>query len=73
MPTRDEKNVFSTLILTRADSLRTDCLDAMVSYCEEVGIEMEVAALLVNDVLKARLEEQYQELRYLPRSGKLPI
>ena len=73
MPTREEKNEFSELILARADFLNTDCLDAMVTYCEEIGLEMEVAATLVNEVLKARLHDQFMEMNYLEKSAKLPI
>jgi len=73
MATRDEKNDFSALILIRAEQYNTDCLDAMVTYCEEIGLEMEVAATLVNDVLKAKLEDAFADLNYIEKSGKLPI
>jgi len=73
MATRDEKDEFSTLILLRADRFNTDCLDAMVTYCEEIGLEMEVGATLVNEVLKARLHDEFMELNYLEKSSKLPI
>jgi hypothetical protein len=73
MPTRDEKNEFSEKILQRMEDLNTDCLDAMVTYCEEIGLEMEVAATLVNDILKAHLEDAFVELNYIERSGKLPL
>lgn len=73
MPTREEKNEFSELILTRSETLRTDCLDAMVTYCEEIGLEMEVAATLVNDVLKAKLHDEFMEMNYIEKSSKLPI
>jgi hypothetical protein len=73
MPTREEKNDFSEKILTRMHEYNTDCLDAMVTYCEEVGLEMEVAATLVNDLLKSHLEVAFADLNYLEKSGKLPI
>lgn len=73
MPTREEKNEFSEMILMRMHEQETDCLDAMVTYCEEVGLEMEVAATLVNDILKAHLEEAFAELNYLEKTSKLPI
>lgn len=73
MATREEKNLFSTIVLTRAESLNTDCMDAMITYCEEIGLEVEVAAGLVNDVLLSKLEEQAQELGYIEKSAKLPI
>ena len=73
MATREERNNFSNMILQRAENLNTDHLDAMVTYCDEMNIEVEVAAGLINDVLKTRLEEDAQELRYIPRSSRLPI
>lgn len=73
MATREEKNEFSEKIMLRMVELDTDCLDAIVTYCEEVGLEMEVAATLVNDELKAHLEDAFAELNYLEKSGKLPL
>jgi hypothetical protein len=73
MPTRDEKTAFSQLILLRMEENDTDCLDAIITYCEEVGLEMEVAATLVDDVLKSHLEEAFVKLNYLDGSGKLPL
>lgn len=73
MATREERNNFSNMILQRAETLKTDHLDAMVTYCDEMNLEVEVAAGLINDVLKTRLEEDAQEFRYLPRSARLPI
>lgn len=73
MATREERNNFSNMILQRAETLKTDHFDAMVTYCDEMNLEVEVAAALINDVLRTRLEEDAQEMRYLPRSARLPI
>lgn len=73
MPTREEKDAFSMLILTRASKLRTDHIDAIVTYCEEIGLEMEVAATLINDQLKAEIELEAEELKVIPKSGRLPL
>ena len=73
MPTREEKNEFSEKIMLRMQEMKTDCLDAMVTYCEEVGLEMEVAATLVNDILKEQLEDAFAELNYIHKSSKLPL
>lgn len=73
MATREEKNSFSNIILERAEVLGTDHLDAMVTYCEENDLEIEVAVTLVNEVLKSRIHLDAQELRYMPRSAQLPI
>jgi hypothetical protein len=73
MATKEEKDEFSTLMLSRADQYKIDCMECIVSYCEELGLEVETAASLVNDVLKARLEEEAMQLRYIQRSAKLPL
>jgi hypothetical protein len=73
MPTREEKDSFSIMILRRAKELRTDHIDAIVTYCEEIGLEMEVAATLINDDLKAEIELEAEVLRVIPKSGRLPI
>jgi hypothetical protein len=73
MATKDERDAFSTLILARADEYETNCMEAVVNYCEELGLEVESAATLVNDVLKSKLEEEAMVLRYIPRSAKLPL
>lgn len=73
MPTREEKNDFSEKIMLRMDEFNTDCLDAIVTYCEEEGLEMEVAATLVNDVLKELLQDAFADLNYLEKSSKLPL
>jgi hypothetical protein len=73
MANKDEKNDFSMIILSLAESRKTDCMDAIVTYCEEIGLEMEVAATLVNDVLKARLHDEAMELNYIEKSSKLPL
>ena len=73
MATKDEKNVFSTNVIHRAERNHIKCMEALIDYCEELNLEIESAALLVNDVLKSRLEEEAQLLHFLPRSAKLPI
>lgn len=73
MATKDEKNEFSEIILKRMRTLNTDCMDAIITYCEEIGLEPEVAASLVNDTLKAYISEHAEELNYLEKTSKLPL
>lgn len=74
MATREEKNTFSNIILERAQILSTDHLDAMVTYCEENDLEIEVASTLVNEVLKTRIQQDAQDLRYIAKTiTRLPI
>lgn len=73
MATREEKNMFSNIILERALTLSTDHLDAMVTYCEENDLEIEVACTLINEVLKSRIQQDAQDLRYMPKTSRLPL
>ena len=71
--TREEKNKFSMMIIELARKLNCDYMDAITTYCEQSNLEVEVAATLVNDTLKDLIETEAAELRYLPKSGKLPL
>ena len=56
-----------------ANSKQMLCIETITCYCADNNLEIEIAAELINDSLKARLELEAQELRYLPRSARLPI
>lgn len=58
--------------LTRDGS---DYLDAILHYCEKHDIEIESIARYIkkNVVLKARLQEEAEELNYLQKTARLPI
>ena len=71
--TREEKNKFSMMIIELARKLKCDHMDAITTYCDQSNLEVEVAATLVNETLKDLIESEAAELRYLPKSGKLPI
>lgn len=50
-------------------------MDAIVYYCEENNIEIEIFAKAIkgNDMLKAKLQLEAEDLNYLPKSATLPI
>lgn len=50
-------------------------MDAILLYCEENNVEIEVAASLINDNLKYQIQLEAEELHFLPKSNttKLPI
>ena len=58
--------------LTRDGS---DYLDAILHYCDKHDIEIESIARYIkkNVVLKARLQEEAEELNYLQKTARLPI
>jgi hypothetical protein len=74
MPTREEMVKFAKAI----DSLvaRTDYnyIEAIVEYCKETGLEIEVAATLINQNLKAKIENDAMDNNMLKEKGsRLPI
>ena len=50
-------------------------MDAIVYYCEENNVEVEIFAKAIkgNDMLKAKLQLEAESLNYLPKSATLPI
>jgi hypothetical protein len=73
MTTRDEKNNFSQMIEKRAIDQAISCMEAILDYCEESGLEPELAATLLNVTLKCKIEEEARDLRFLPKISKLPL
>ena len=73
MPTRDEMMKFAKAIEEMMQRHRCNHIDAIVEYCRETGLEIEVAASLVNSNLKSKIESDAQEMRMMPTVSKLPI
>jgi hypothetical protein len=73
MPTRDEMMKFAKAIEEMMRKHRCNHIDAIVEYCRETGLEIEVAASLVNSNLKSKIESDAQEMRMMPTVSKLPI
>jgi hypothetical protein len=73
MATKEEKLNFSLQIETLAATLGISYIEAITHHCEATGLEVEMAATLINDSLKSKIECEAQHLRYLPRASRLPI
>ena len=73
MATKEEKQNFSLQIETLAATLGISYIEAITHHCEATGLEVEMAATLINDSLKSKVECEAQQLRYLPRGSSLPI
>ena len=52
-----------------------DYLDAVVHYCEKNNIEIEAAASIIrsNIRIKAKLQDEAEELNFMPKRAKLPV
>ena len=73
MPTKNEISEFSMKVAELAEESNLSIMDAIVGYCEQTGMEIDVASTLVSSALKAKLREEAQELNLLKKSSKLPI
>jgi hypothetical protein len=74
MPTKDEMKRFSFAIDSMVANTDYTYLEAILEYCKDTGLELEVAATLINSNLKIKIESQAMELNLLKeKTNKLPI
>ena len=73
MPTKTEINEFSENIAKKTTELKCSHVEAIIYYCEETGMEIDVASSLISTALKAKIREEAQDLNLLKKSSKLPI
>jgi hypothetical protein len=74
MPTKDEMKKFAFTIDSMIANTNYTYLEAILQYCKDTGLELEVAASLVNSNLKTKIESQAMEKNMLKeKSSKLPI
>jgi len=66
---------FSTTIEEVVVEKRIPYMEAVVWYCERNNMEVEVAAKLLNAIIKAKIEVEATDLNFLtvPKGSKLPI
>lgn len=50
-------------------------IDAVLHFCETTGMEIESAAALIKSSakMKANIQNEAEDLNYLPKSAKLPL
>lgn len=74
MPTKDEMKKFAMAIEGMVANTDYTYLEAIVEYCKTTGLEVEVAATLVNATLKAKMQEQAERANLLKtKTSRLPI
>lgn len=75
MPSKDEMTTFSLSIETIVAKKNIPYMDAVLIYCEETGLEVELAAKLVSGALKSKIQIEAEDLHFLPKSNttKLPL
>jgi len=73
MATRDEIQSFSDMIIKLATEKRIEMMEAVCLYCEQTGLEIEVAATLLSQAIKSKIQEEATNLNLLKKEGRLPI
>jgi hypothetical protein len=75
MPTKDEMKRFAFAIDSLVANTDYTYLEAIVQYCKDSGMEVEVAASLINTALKTKIECQAMDNNQLKikSTNKLPI
>jgi len=74
MPTKDEMLKFAKDIEYMVVNTDYNYIEAIVEYCKQTGLEIEVAASLINQNLKAKIESEAMNNNLLKVKGnRLPI
>ena len=74
MPTRDEMAKFAKSIDILVARSNYNYIEAIVEHCRETGLEIEVAATLINANLRAKIENNAMDNNMLKEKGsRLPI
>lgn len=74
MATKDEMKKFAMAIEGLVANTDYTYLEAIVEYCKNTELEIEVAASLINANLKSKIELQASDLNLLKvKNSKLPI
>jgi hypothetical protein len=73
MPTKEEMLKFAKAIEKIVSETDYNHMEAIVEYCKDTGMEIELAASLVNTNLKSKIEADAQDLNMLPKSQRLPF
>jgi len=74
MPTKEEMSKFAKAIDGLVANTDYNYIEAIVEYCKQTGLEIEVAATLVNANLKSKLEGDAMDNNMLKeKSSRLPL
>jgi len=74
MPTKDEMAKFAKSIEELVSTTDYNYIEAIVAHCKTTGLEIEVAATLINSNLKSKIEMNAMDNNMLKDKGaRLPI
>lgn len=73
-PSRDDMLFFAKNIDAIVSANKCNYIEAVLDYCEIIGMEIEVAASLINPNLKSKIENDALQCNLLKSTGaRLPI
>ena len=72
---QDEITNFSLHIEKLVRTKRVSYMDAILLYCEQNNVEIEVTAKLISGAIRAKLKVEAEDLNFLPKTNtnKLPV
>jgi hypothetical protein len=73
MPTKNEISEFSEKIVEIASETGMTMMDSIIQYCEDTGLEVDVASTLISSALKSKIREEAQSLNLLKKTSRLPV
>ena len=73
MPTSEEIKEFSLQIESISEVDNISCIDAIIQYCDENALEIEVSASLISNHLKSLILEEAQSANLMKKTSKLPF
>jgi hypothetical protein len=74
MPTKDEQKKFAFDIDSLVANTDYNYIEAILEYCKQTGLEVEIAAKLINKSLKKKIESDAMDNNMLKvKSAKLPL
>jgi hypothetical protein len=72
-PKTEEMEKFSKKIIALVSKDNISYIDAVTGYCEEVGLEIEVAAKLVTPFIVSKISEEARNNNLIEKFPVLPI
>jgi len=72
-PKIEEKENFSRIIMDIVNKDNISYIDAITEYCQNVGLEIDVAAKLITPFILSKITEEARDNNLIEKSPVLPI
>lgn len=72
-PKIEEMEVFSTKIMSLVENDNISYMEAIVEYCDSVGLEVEIAAKLITPSIISKISEEAMRNNLIEKIPVLPI